>query len=118
MTQFNIEEILGSFKAMNAENVLAEHVNQSQKIDAEIDKLQQLKSKSKEVIISIMQSMNVDNHETLDFDVCVYNRIGQKYNKAKCFDDLLKKNKIPSHYINKHTNKTISLTKCLKITKK
>ena len=43
MTQFNIEEILGSFKAMNAENVLTEHVNQSQKIDAEIEKLQQLK---------------------------------------------------------------------------
>ena len=95
MTQFNIEEILGSFKAMNAENVLTEHVNQSQKIDAEIEKLQQLKSKSKEVIISIMQSMNVDNHETLDFDVCVYSRKSSRYNKSKCFDDLLKKNKIP-----------------------
>ena len=118
MTQFNIEEILGSFKAMNAENVLTEHVNQSQKIDAEIEKLQQLKSKSKEVIISIMQSMNVDNHETLDFYVCVYSRKSSRYNKSKCFDDLLKKNKIPSHYLNKHTNKTISLTKSLKITKK
>ena len=118
MTQFNIEEILGSFKAMNAENVLTEHVNQSQKIDAEIEKLQQLKSKSKEVIISIMQSMNVDNHETLDFYVCVYSRKSSRYNKSKCFDELLKKNKIPSHYLNKHTNKTISLNKSLKITKK
>ena len=118
MTKLNIEEILGSFKGLEQGDILKGQIEYYENLVAQEQDLKDKKNKIKDAIIDALNGMNVDNFETSDRIVSQYTRKGQKYNKAKCFDDLYNKNKIPSHYLNKHQNKTISETLCLKITKK
>ena len=118
MTKLNIEEILESFKGLELEDVLKGQIEVYEDLVKQEQDLKSSKDKIKTIIIDALNGMNIDSFETSDRIVSQYTRKGQKYNKAKCFDDLYNKGKIPSHYLNKHTNKTISKTLVLKITKK
>tara|TARA_R110002012_G_C11480154_1_gene594942 strand:+ start:245 stop:601 length:357 start_codon:yes stop_codon:yes gene_type:complete len=118
MDKLNIEEILGSFKGLKIEDVLNGHIEAYEDLKKQEQELKGKIEETRDVIIDGLNGMNVDSFETSDRIVSQYTRKGQKFNKAKCFDDLYNKNKIPSHYLNKHQNKTISETLCLRITKK
>jgi len=118
MSKLNIEEILGSFKGLELEDVLKGQVEVYENLVKQEKDLKASKDKIKTIIIDALNGMNADTFETSDRIITQYTIRGQKYNKAKCFDDLFNKDKIPSHYLNKHTNKTISQRLVLKITEK